>query len=186
MPRISDKRERLLDAAKALIHRRGFGQTTLAHIAEEAEVPLGNVYYYFKTKDDIARAVIEQHVDHFREMVRAIEERESDPKGRLEAYLQTHADMRDNIAEHGCPVGSLCQELSKERTALAETADAVIKTQLKWVTDQFRGMGKKDARDLGLEFIARLQGLALLVNALKDPDMMARQARRLRQWLAGM
>lgn len=186
MPRLSDKRERLLEAAKVLIHRHGFNQTTLAHIAEESGVPLGNVYYYFRTKDDIARAVIEEYVDHFRGMVRAIEDREPDPKGRLMAYLKTHADMRDKIAEHGCPVGSLCQELNKERTPLAETADEVIKVQVKWVTDQFREMGRKDARDLGIEFIARLQGLALLANSLKDPDVMARQTRRFQLWLDSM
>ena len=48
MPRISDKRERLISAADTLIHRQGFYRTTLAHIAEEAKVPLGNVYYYFQ------------------------------------------------------------------------------------------------------------------------------------------
>ena len=43
---------------KALIHKQGFNLTTLADIAQEANVPLGNVYYYFKTKESIAEAVI--------------------------------------------------------------------------------------------------------------------------------
>jgi TetR/AcrR family transcriptional regulator, transcriptional repressor for nem operon len=58
MPRKTDKRVRLVDAAKALIHRQGFNLTTLADIAQEADVPLGNVYYYFKTKEAIGEAVI--------------------------------------------------------------------------------------------------------------------------------
>ena len=48
MARTSDKRVRLVDAAKALIHKQGFNLSTLADIAQEADVPLGNVYYYFK------------------------------------------------------------------------------------------------------------------------------------------
>ena len=42
-----DKRSRLLSAAMGLAYQNGFGATSLADIAREAEVPLGNVYYYF-------------------------------------------------------------------------------------------------------------------------------------------
>ena len=55
MPRIkqNDKRDRLVEAADKLIYEKTFHTTTLADIAKEADVPLGNVYYYFKTKDAI-------------------------------------------------------------------------------------------------------------------------------------
>ena len=51
-------------AATQLLRQQGIGQTTLADIAEAADVPVGNVYYYFKTKDDIIAAVIETHAQH--------------------------------------------------------------------------------------------------------------------------
>ncbi|TCK18145.1 TetR family transcriptional regulator [Thiogranum longum] len=50
MAGISDKRERLISAADKLILQQGFKQNTLADIANDARVPLGNVYYYFKIK----------------------------------------------------------------------------------------------------------------------------------------
>ena len=53
-----DKKERLTDAAAALIHRQGFSHTTLADIAAASNVALGSVYYYFKTKDDVAKAIL--------------------------------------------------------------------------------------------------------------------------------
>src|SRR5438132_13961630 len=52
-----DKRSRLVSAAVGLAYQNGFGATSLADIAREAEVPLGTVYYYFKTKDDIGDAI---------------------------------------------------------------------------------------------------------------------------------
>ena len=58
-----DKRSRLIEAAVKLVHRQGFNKTTLADIALESEVPLGNVYYYFKTKDDIGQALIEYRTE---------------------------------------------------------------------------------------------------------------------------
>ena len=60
MARKPDKRIRLICAAKKLIYYKGFYQTTLADIAAEANIPLGNVYYYFKTKGLIAEEVIKE------------------------------------------------------------------------------------------------------------------------------
>ena len=57
MPRKNDKRDRLIDAANDLIYQQTFNATTLADIAAKANVPLGNVYYYFKTKDDILNLI---------------------------------------------------------------------------------------------------------------------------------
>ncbi|MBT3413924.1 MAG: TetR/AcrR family transcriptional regulator, partial [Nitrospina sp.] len=47
---MSDKREKLVQSAGKLFHQVGFNQTSIADIAEDSGVPLGNVHYYFKTK----------------------------------------------------------------------------------------------------------------------------------------
>src|SRR5260370_13876368 len=54
-----DKRSRLVSAAVGLAYQNGFEATSLADIAREAKGPLGNVYYYFKTKDEIGQAIVE-------------------------------------------------------------------------------------------------------------------------------
>src|SRR5688572_30348442 len=87
MPRKTDKRVRLIEAAKVLIHQKGFNQTTLADIAQEADVPLGNVYYYFKTKEAIGEAVIEKRAAEYAEFFAKLEE-SSDPRARLFSLLQ--------------------------------------------------------------------------------------------------
>ena len=53
------KRERLVESARALIHEQGVHPTTLAEVAKRADVPAGNVYYYFKTKDELVAAVLD-------------------------------------------------------------------------------------------------------------------------------
>ena len=65
-PRTSGKRERLVASAAALFHHQGVQRTTLAEVATDADVPLGNVYYYFKTKDDLVAAVIGSMEGQFR------------------------------------------------------------------------------------------------------------------------
>ena len=49
----SGKRERLVEGAQGAFHEQGVERTTLADVASRADVPLGNVYYYFKTKDQL-------------------------------------------------------------------------------------------------------------------------------------
>lgn len=182
MPRTSDKRERLLEAAKELIHRQGYSPTTLADIAEASGVPLGNVYYYFKTKDEIGAAVIDEYTAELRTRLQGWEAN-PDPRQRLIGFVEMVGSNRDSVARHGCPVGSLCQELNKDRALLSDKADSMLKTQLKWITKQFRLMGKEDATDLGHQLMAMLQGVSLLANALNSTIVVDRQIRRLKQWL---
>ena len=58
--RETGKRERLVTAARRVLYEHGLEKTTLADIAAAADVPLGNVYYYLKTKDaqELAVALI--------------------------------------------------------------------------------------------------------------------------------
>src|SRR5262244_2659995 len=67
------KRERLIAAARELVYRQGVARTTLADIAQAADVPVGNVYYYFKTKDDIVAAAIESHAGDVRALLESLE-----------------------------------------------------------------------------------------------------------------
>lgn len=183
MGRSSNKRERLVAAARDLIHRQGFNQTTLADIAREADVPLGNVYYYFKTKEELAAAVIGERIRSWQEHQQDWAQ-EPDPRRRLVAFLDRLAGRSETIAAHGCPIGSLCQELDKQRTLLTGQADELLKLQLAWATEQFRLLGRADAAETGQQLLAAVQGTCVLTHALHDPTILTTQITRLKGWLA--
>jgi TetR/AcrR family transcriptional regulator, transcriptional repressor for nem operon len=173
-----DKRERLVAAACELVYRQGVERTTLADIASAADVRLGNVYYYFKTKDDIIAAVTQAHIDQLEADFAALERRHRSPKARLKALVGVVAERGGSIAQFGCPYGTLCTELVKRANGpLAARLMAVL---LGWVEQQFRAMGRRDAHDLAVEFVAAYQGSAVLTSALGQPELITRQARRLK------
>ena len=89
----TNKRSRLLDAANKLVHQQGFNQTTLADIAQEAEVPLGNVYYYFKTKEDIGHALIEHRANFYGGLIAAWDKL-PDPRKRIHALIEEVESQR--------------------------------------------------------------------------------------------
>ncbi len=107
------KRERLISAAAELVYRQEAQATTPAAIAEAADVPPGNVYYYFKTRDDLVRAVVDARTREIPSVLDALGQR-PDPRSRLKALARTWSDQRDLVAESGCAIGSLCMELNKQ------------------------------------------------------------------------
>jgi AcrR family transcriptional regulator len=181
-PAAQDKRGDLTNAAQALFYEQGFGATTLANVAERAGVPLGNVYYYFKTKDSLVEAILMERRAAFDAMVAQWDAIQK-PKARLEAFLDMNHSGREIVAEHGCPVGGLSMELGKEHSILGDKAAAVLARYLEWTTAQFRAMGRDDADDLGLRLMSSLQGAMLMANSFRQPELITREVNRARAWL---
>ncbi len=179
---MSGKRDRLVAGARELMHQQGVERTTLADVAEVADVPPGNVYYYFKTKDELVEAAIDEHRRQIEAMLTSLE-RHRTPQARLKALLRTFAHQRELAARYGCPHGSLCQELDKREGPVRETVGVLLALPLDWAERQFRLMGRRDARDLAVALISAYQGVSLLTNTFRDPDLMLREARRLERWI---
>jgi TetR/AcrR family transcriptional repressor of nem operon len=180
--RRGDKRERLVAGAGDLLHRQGVAGTTLVQVAEASDVPPGNVYYYFKTKDDLVRAVIEARTGQVRAMLASFETRRS-PAARIKALAHQWVEMRDLVARYGCPFGTLTSELDRRDDGLDEAAAEPLAVLLDWTQAQFRLLGRRDARELAVALIAGVQGGAVLANAFRDPDLMSAQVRHLDRWI---
>ena len=94
------KRERLVAAACEVLHEQGVEKTTLADIAQAADVPVGNVYYYFKTKDQLVEAAIKAHGNNLEATLSALDRRRT-PQGRLKGLVRTLTDQRELAAKYG-------------------------------------------------------------------------------------
>jgi TetR/AcrR family transcriptional repressor of nem operon len=176
------KRERLVAAACQVLWEQGVERTTLADIALAAGVPVGNVYYYFKTKDQLVEAAIDAHAGELRAMLSGLDRRRT-PQARLKGLIRALVDQRELAAKYGCPFGTLACELDKRADGLDRTAAEVLGTLVDWAERQFRSLGRSDARELAVALVAAYQGVSLLTNTFRDPDLMAIQGRRLERWI---
>ncbi len=177
------KRERLIAGAMRLVHEQGVEKTTIAEIANAADVPVGNVYYYFKTKDDLLRAVIGEHAAHLEATLDQLAQAHRTPAARLKALVVMIAGEGDLAARHGCPQGTLCSELDKREDELSRSASRLMEITIEWCEGQFRAMGRRDARELGVALIASYQGISLLTNTFREPELMRRECKRLERWI---
>ena len=182
----SEKRARLIRTAVKLAYRHGFNQTSIADIAEAAKIPVGNVYYHFKTKDEIGEAIVEQRLLEFRAL-REQWDRAGSPKERLQACIENTLENRDVLARGGCPFGTLCSELHKEGGPLAEKSAALFAEPLAWIEDQFRADGHGgDSRGLAIHLLSALQGVSLLANGSREPELVVMETRRLQDWIRAL
>jgi AcrR family transcriptional regulator len=181
-----DKRSRLVSAAVSLAYQNGFGATSLADIAREAKVPLGNVYYYFKTKDEIGEAIVDLRLAQMSAQRERWNEVGS-PKDRLCACVQGVFENKDFLAQLGCSVGTFCSELHKAGGSVAARASEIFAQHLAWIESQFRALGKgKDSNALAVHLLSALQGVSVLAHTFHDPSLVATETKRLKSWIQGL
>jgi AcrR family transcriptional regulator len=60
---IEEKKAHIERSAKALFIKQGFHGTSMRHIAARAGVSLGNLYNYYRTKEDILESLITKYQD---------------------------------------------------------------------------------------------------------------------------
>ena len=187
MPRTkADSRGRLLQAAEKTVYLYGFGGASIANIAKEARVPLGNVYYYFKTKDEIGGAIVGLRVSRFKKLLAELGKAGS-PKERLCAFVDIKYKNREALARGGCPVGTLCSELQKYGGTAAKKSRVLFAEALIWMEKQFEALGKgADSHELAIHLLSATQGVSVLAHTFHDPTMIATETQRLKEWIRAL
>lgn len=79
MPRVSEahmaqRRQQILDAARYCFSRRGFAETSVREIYEEAGLSAGAVYVYFGAKEDIVEALADEVFARARQWIERLDE----------------------------------------------------------------------------------------------------------------
>jgi AcrR family transcriptional regulator len=177
----------IVECAKRLFYEHGYDGTSFTQIVETSGLQRGNIYHYFKTKDDILKAVVERRLDEYRGALRQWEEIHPDPGARLRAFVDMIAGLRDELAEYGCPIGSLNTELGKDRRDLQEAARALFDLFRDWLAKRFTELGHgRDSKRLALHLLGRAQGIVVITQVYRDPALLKREIADLSAWLEGL
>ncbi len=181
------KRERLIEAAKVIFYQQGVSRSTLADIAQQAQIPLGNIYYHFRTKEALVDAVIQTHMQELQAQF-AQWEHCADPHQRLLAFLEASRSGENIIARYGCPHGSLCQELGKDDRQFTTVASQLFQIYLEWTQAQFRQLGKdeQEAKASSIDIITSLQVTFILANSFHSSELLEQKLQRLEKWVCSL
>ena len=172
-PDVSDeRRSQIIEAALKVFIRKGYRKVTMPDIARQAGLSIGGVYWYFKGKDEIVQAMME---DVFQKDLSALDlliEEGTSSAQRLKSFVAAYVENYNEVqwmnsivfefygeAVHNPKTQAFIQNyLSRYRRALAQLIEQGIQR------GEFRPVNAEDVANaiLGLE-----EGLSLLVVA--DP-----------------
>jgi TetR/AcrR family transcriptional regulator, transcriptional repressor for nem operon len=180
-------REQIVQAADQLFYERGFEKTSFADIAGSVQISRGNFYYHFRSKDDILAAVIALRTARTAAMLQAWACKGSTPLGRLHCFAEMLIQNRKNIQRFGCPVGTLCAELSKLDHPSQGDAGMIFGQFRTWLREQFEALDPNaDADALALHLLSRSQGIASLANAFHDEGFIRHEVELIAAWLESL
>ncbi len=80
-------RNHIVGVARKIFTRNGFKKTTMEEIAEVSSKGKSSIYYYFTSKEDIFRAVVEKEAHELKERLDRIIMKNDSPVERLKAYM---------------------------------------------------------------------------------------------------
>lgn len=87
-----DKQRAVLESARSAFAARGFVNASVSGIAEDAEVSVGAIYKYFRTKDDLFLAVAGEMVHEISLAIDAVLEHEESFSARVRGLLAAACD----------------------------------------------------------------------------------------------
>ena len=95
MPRRSDSRVRMIEAAVELFRRKGYHATAFSDVVRESGAPRGSIYFHFPGgKEELAGAATEAAGDEIVELVGRAAADAADPGGIIRALADIGGERR--------------------------------------------------------------------------------------------
>jgi TetR/AcrR family transcriptional repressor of nem operon len=199
VPRTRDPektRERILDAAQALILDHGYGSTTVDAVVGRVGITKGAFFHHFGSKSDLALALVEryaqldrEHLEHHMERARKLA---SDPLQQLLILIGLYEEDFEALAEPfpGCLFASYIYE---NKLFDAKTIEVLRGSTLMWRRVALEMLQRVaavhpprvpvDLESLADLFYALTEGSFIMTKTLGDKTLLARHTRHLRTYL---
>jgi TetR/AcrR family transcriptional repressor of nem operon len=183
MPRISDAKLRLMDAARSLIWENSYGSTSVDAICLKAGVRKGSFYHFFESKSTLASEALEADWQAKRARLDEMFSPQVAPLERLRGYFDYVFDRQ--AAAHarcgcvlGCPILSLGCEVSTQDPVIRTKVQEILGRQLRYFETAIRdahGEGAivaPNARVKARSIYALIQGALTQARILDDLEIL--------------
>jgi TetR/AcrR family transcriptional repressor of nem operon len=187
LPRMSnhpDSYFRILEAARDLIYGSSYADVGVQAICEKAHVQKGSFYHFFKSKQELTLAVIDNFFEGFKEgIIKEAFDPALAPSQRFKRLFQLAIERQQTLHEQtghilGCPFGNLATEMA--------TSDEVIRCKIDGLFDKLQGLirdtlqeaiDKGEMEDMNVDataeaMLAYFEGLMLLAKTRNDPGVL--------------
>ena len=189
---VAPARQKLLDAALALIREKGYASTTVDDLCAEAGVAKGSFFHHFKGKEALAVAA----ADYWSEATSAFfaaapYHKHKDPLERVLGYVDFRkSTLKGEVSEFTCLVGTMVQEVYESHPAIRAACDtsisghaAIVEADIAEAMKLYRVRAAWTANSLALHTQAVLQGAFILAKAKSGTEIAVASVDHLRRYI---
>lgn len=188
-------RNKILDHSKDLVLERGFSGVSIDMIIERSGISKGTFLYHFKTKNDLAKALLDEYIAFDQQ------EREnalkhvgsiSDPLKKLVAFTQVFIDQYKDLKEpySGCLYASYSYEpelfpkevLERIKVALNEW-ELTVNEMLEQIYVEYKPTIKVSRGGLANHFSTVFEGAFVVSKATNNAGLVAEQLKQYQNYI---
>ena len=166
-------RERVLDAAEAMVQERGLAAVSFQQLADAVGLSKASVFHHFPNKDEMAKALVDRCRTKYRAGYDAVIESDAPAPEKLERIAKLFDDgLQENRL---CLLNSLGQSIS----ILSDDVQSELRVSASRAIDRFSLVFEQGSRegtlsfkgsptDAAAGFLALLEGLQVLSRSKRD------------------
>ena len=192
----SNTKELILKVSEQLVMERGFGSTSIDQILEKTGLTKGAFFYHFKSKADLALALIERYIkrddDMLHESIAKVENLSRDPLQHMLIFLGLLIDDLDKMeSPHpGCMIASFIYQFeefsSLTKEAVANGFDEwhrVLDKKFKDILENHQPVIEVSAQSLVDNFLSAFEGGLVLAKMMNQPQAFTSQIRHFKNYI---
>jgi TetR/AcrR family transcriptional repressor of nem operon len=179
MAKVNDAKERLMDAANALMWESSYASTSVDAICERAGVKKGSFYYFFESKSDLSVGALEDNWQAKKPELDAIFSSIVPPIERFERYFLRALNKQIGLLGKtgnvlGCPLFTLGAEISTLDEAIRKKVEEILSHHVKYLASAVRDaqaakmMVTGDAEEIAQTIFSCYQGTMMLARIQND------------------
>ncbi|NQX63879.1 TetR/AcrR family transcriptional regulator [Paenibacillus qinlingensis] len=183
-------RDVVLLTARNLFLTQGYLATSMDEIVVISKVSKTNIYYYFKSKEELLTAILDQLIGAYTQQMQEIAARSDLPvQERFDLFLQGMAGPETRFLA-GCPFLTLYTQMPQEADELRRKVGLFFQDQMRLVEDLLLEGVRKGEFSPSLStkavaglIVSSLEGALFLQHANQDPALLGQTLATLAQLL---
>jgi TetR/AcrR family transcriptional repressor of lmrAB and yxaGH operons len=183
MGKTTDTRERMVDGAKELIRKNGYGATSFKDVWEYTDTPRGSVYFHFPGgKEQLGLEVLASVGQRLADLTDALAARTRTAKTLVRALAAALADeVEGSDYLDGCAIVNISSETAASSETLRQASAAAFAqwtAALAWHFERF-GMSVAESRRLADVVVSGLEGARVVAKTYRDRAALERMGQAL-------
>lgn len=197
MPRDSTPtRNKIMDAAQQMVLDVGLTGTSIEKVIDQAGVTKGTFFYHFKTKHDLAAALIERYANddkhHFHDFMAKAEQLSRDPLQQLLLFIGLFIEMTEQLEEPfpGCLYAAYCYQSGAISSGVMDHIERMmhfwreqLSIKLAAVCELYPPRIPVEHHQVADHVLTTFEGAFVLSKVMKEPKLAAEQLVQCRNYV---